>query len=395
MATVATSGGLEISAYPLLSPPLLQHIQEVYEKNDNPNKMFMKACVETIMNEGRPHLPRVRYTRAKRYSDKAGKGEFAASAMAKVARSQIQIWDAAKPSRAKFMGDNEGDVRASGEEEEDDIYLKNFLHLRSSDTFYRSCLDRAPILDENGDAETICSHLYYPPAFNNAFYNPSDRKVYFGDTDPDVFLSFAKNREIITHELGHAVVASTSALIYQGESGALNESLADVFAIMHKHFASKTKAASPGANWLIGDGIVVTPVGLPNQSLRSLFDPGTAYSNHFYLGSDRQPKHMDNLLNTADTSARNDYGNVHSNSGIPNHAFYKAAYADQGNSWEKIGKIWYKALVRSNADDGFVAFAKQTSTIAKSVGGEACENLVKKAWFDVGVSVDARRGVLF
>src|ERR1035437_3062349 len=52
------------------------------------------------------------------------------------------------------------------------------------------------------------------------------------------------------------------------------------------------------------------------------------------------PTHMDHYLHTSA-----DNGGVHTNSGIPNHAFYVASTTLGGNAWEAAGNIWYDALL--------------------------------------------------
>jgi Zn-dependent metalloprotease len=52
---------------------------------------------------------------------------------------------------------------------------------------------------------------------------------------------------------------------------------------------------------------------------------------------------MDKYQKLPDTPS-GDWGGVHINSGIPNFAFYVAAYNMGGYSWEKAGRIWYAVL---------------------------------------------------
>jgi Zn-dependent metalloprotease len=85
-----------------------------------------------------------------------------------------------------------------------------------------------------------------------------------------------------------------------------------------------------------------------------------------------------------------DYGGVHLNSGIPNHAFYLAAYNVGGYAWEKVGRVWYAALcdtalVKINAN--FADFKAATITHAGKLfkGDKAVEEAVKNAWEAVGV----------
>jgi Zn-dependent metalloprotease len=75
--------------------------------------------------------------------------------------------------------------------------------------------------------------------------------------------------------------------------------------------------------------------------------PGTAYIDHPELGTDPQPATMDKYVHLPDTQS-GDWGGVHYNSGIPNFAFYVAAFDMGGNAWEKAGRIWYKAVTGAN-----------------------------------------------
>jgi Zn-dependent metalloprotease len=121
-------------------------------------------------------------------------------------------------------------------------------------------------------------------------------------------------------------------------SGALNESISDVFGSMVKQYnGGQNPVTADQADWLIGEGIFYAKVGI--QALRSMKAPGTAYKNTV-IGSDRQPAHMRDYANLPDTD-EGDNGGVHINSGIPNKAFYLAATSIGGYSWDVAGKIWY------------------------------------------------------
>ena len=78
---------------------------------------------------------------------------------------------------------------------------------------------------------------------------------------------------------------------------------------------------------------------------------------------------------------------MHTNSGIPNHAFYLAATGLGGHSWEKAGKIWYGTLnsKRMIAECDFKLFADITVEVAGALFDESVVNVVQKAWADVGV----------
>jgi Zn-dependent metalloprotease len=79
----------------------------------------------------------------------------------------------------------------------------------------------------------------------------------------------------------------------------------------------------------------------------------------------------------------------HESSGIPNLAFYKAAMAIGGKSWEKAGKIWYQALTgfAPNHNMKMQVFANRTRTLAGSLfsAEPAIKTAVDKAWKAVGL----------
>jgi Zn-dependent metalloprotease len=86
------------------------------------------------------------------------------------------------------------------------------------------------------------------------------------------------------------------------------------------------------------------------------------------------------------TSADN--GGVHTNSGIPNHAFYLAAVALGGYAWEKAGRIWYETLrdKRLKPTATFRQFAHSTVANAALLFGTAERRAVVEAWEAVGIA---------
>jgi Zn-dependent metalloprotease len=80
---------------------------------------------------------------------------------------------------------------------------------------------------------------------------------------------------VIGHELTHAVTAHTTAFVYEGESGALNEHLSDVFGLMVKQRAANVTVDQ--ADWLIGEGCLLP--GVKGVAVRSMKAPGTAYND--------------------------------------------------------------------------------------------------------------------
>ena len=180
---------------------------------------------------------------------------------------------------------------------------------------------------------------------------------------------------MVGHELSHGVVTHTCNLVYQDEPGALNEHVADVFGVLVEQW--KRKRTAKNGNWLVGEAIMGP--GVQAKALRS-FRKEKAYENDPLLGTDPQPKHYSDRYKGSD-----DYGGVHINSGIPNHAFYLAATALGGNAWEKAGAIWYKTLYRLKATSVFADMARETIGAANDLYGASVANEIKGAWKAVGL----------
>ncbi|KAG4438712.1 hypothetical protein IFR05_005792 [Cadophora sp. M221] len=287
--------------------------------------------------------------------------------------------------RKKLLYTEGGDIKVL----EADTSAKEVLeYFGKTFEFYKEVLGRDGIDDAN---LKMIGSLHYddvpgPPGMDNAFWDGDE--MAFGDGDGEIFGSFTKNIDVIGHELTHGVVQFTANLEYEIQSGALNESMADVFGTMIKqYFYPSGKQLASDADWLIGEGIFL-PAITNAKALRSMKAPGTAYNNP-KVGKDRQPATMDGYAKLPNTDA-GDWGGVHVNSGIPNHAFYLASVALGGYSWEKAGKIWYAALCDESLkgiDTGtaFKVFADLTVGYAKSIFDADVEEAVRKAWVDVKV----------
>lgn len=238
------------------------------------------------------------------------------------------------------------------------------------DAFERDSLD--------GRGAALNATVHYGQDYDNAFWDGS--RMVFGDGDGEVFQGFTRSVSVIGHELGHGVIQSASGLIYQGQSGALNESIADVLGVLtEQHLNGQT---AEQASWLVGEGIFTDAV--QGRALRSMLEPGTAYDDD-ELGKDPQPAHMRDYVNTVE-----DNGGVHINSGIPNRAFALAARSIGGNAWESAGLAWYRALTGGlPASAEFTEFAERTIAAAGGIGDNV-EKAVREAWIAVGVIEDAR-----
>ena len=230
----------------------------------------------------------------------------------------------------------------------------------------------------------IASTVHYGIGYDNAFWN--GRQMVYGDGDEDLppeqrlFNRFTISLDIMGHELTHGVTQFETGLLYNGQSGALNETISDVFGILVKQrLLNQTVTES---DWLIGQGLFTENVN--GLAIRSMKEPGTAYNDPI-LGADPQPAHMDDyVVTTADA------GGVHINSGIPNRAFYVMAMEIGGYAWEKTGQIWYAALTeKMSATSDFDDAARLTYEAAGDLFGKGSleQKAVRFGWSEVGLSV--------
>ena len=228
-------------------------------------------------------------------------------------------------------------------------------------------------LDDEG--MPLVATVHYGQDYDNAFWDGA--QMVFGDGDGQLFRRFTLAVDVIGHELTHGVTQDEAQLTYLGQAGALNESLSDVFGSLVKQHALGQTAEQ--ADWLIGVGLFTDQV--QGVALRSLQAPGTAYDDPV-LGQDQQVGHLRDYVET-----REDNGGVHTNSGIPNRAFFLAATALGGAAWERAGSIWYAALrdprLRSTAS--FAAFSAATVRAAQHAYGADAVQAVTQAWRAVGV----------
>jgi Zn-dependent metalloprotease len=250
--------------------------------------------------------------------------------------------------------------------------------------FYMKVFDRDSI-DAHG--MRLDGYVHRGIHYNNAFWD--GQEMVFGDGDGRVFSDFTGSLDVIAHELTHGVTEFTANLEYHKQSGALNESISDVFGSLVKQWSLHQKVDE--ADWLIG-AEVFTPQ-IKADALRSMKSPGKAYNNNL-LGKDPQPDHMDKFMKLPDTE-EGDWGGVHINSGIPNKAFYLTATNIGGFAWEAPGHIWYASLLASNEATDFKSFADTTCAQAGQIYGAGSKEQkgVVAAWEEVGIRIAVSGGV--
>ena len=152
--------------------------------------------------------------------------------------------------------------------------------------------------------------------FENAYWDPERRQMVFGE-------GYAMPLDVTAHEVTHAITEMTAGLEYQGESGALNEAISDIFA----------SNLDPD-DWELGED-------LPGGAIRDMADPAR-------FG---QPAHTDDYQNLPDDV---DHGGVHINSGIPNRAYVNMV---EGIGRDASEQIVYAAVTKHlDSDSGFEDF---------------------------------------
>lgn len=266
-------------------------------------------------------------------------------------------------------------VRSEGQDPvADEAVDEAYDGLGATFDFYLNAYQRNSIDDEG---LPLKAYVHYGSKYDNAFWDGSE--MVFGDGDGELFNRFTIAVDVIGHELTHGVTEDEAGLVYSNQSGALNESISDVFGSLVKQYAKKQTAEQ--ADWLIGEGLFTPQV--QGRALRDMAHPGTAYDDDV-LGKDPQPADMSGYV----TSSQ-DNGGVHINSGIPNRAFYLTASAIGGNAWEAAGHIWYETIrdSRLKANATFASFARLTVRNAQISFGQKEVSAVTEAWKTVGVQV--------
>ena len=217
-----------------------------------------------------------------------------------------------------------------------------------------------------GDGQTIVSIVNVSDedgsSLGNAFYN--SLAIWYGNGD-NTFFPLGRALDVAGHELSHGVVENTANLIYQNESGAMNESFADIFGAMIDR-----------DDWLIGED-VVRPGVFAGGALRNLQDPHNGAANQDF-GRGWQPRHYSERF-----TGPQDNGGVHINSGIPNHAYYR--FAIQVGK-ERAEQVFYRALTTYlTRSSMFTDLRFSVERAAADLYDQTVVNAASQAFADVGI----------
>ncbi len=203
----------------------------------------------------------------------------------------------------------------------------------------------------DGKNKGIHATVHFGARYDNAFFD--GKQLVFGDGDGTDFSALSGALDVVAHEFTHGVTHHTAKLGMEGQNGALNEALSDIFGCFVE------------GNWKMGEAIY-HPKGHA-AALRDIADPHAS----------KNPASMSEYVQTS-----SDNGGVHVNSTIVSHAAYLMARKLPAATVEKI---WSRALSRYlHASADFVDAADATTAAARDLGN-GVETDVHAAWVAVGV----------
>lgn len=236
----------------------------------------------------------------------------------------------------------------------------------------------------NSGISLVSSRVHFGSNYNNAFWYQN--RMSYGDGNGSTFSPLV-TLDIAGHEMTHGVTQYSSNLTYANESGALNESMSDVFGAMVESYARG--GAITADTWKIGEQCY-TPSNGTGDALRYMDNPHLA-GNGGYTADDDPDHYAERYTGTADS------GGVHINSGIGNKAFYLAVVGGThhrsgvtvtGTGATNAARIWYRALtVYMTSGTNFSGARTATLNAATDLfgSGSAPYNTTASAWCAVGV----------
>jgi Zn-dependent metalloprotease len=253
--------------------------------------------------------------------------------------------------------------------------------------FYKSVLQRDGIDDQGMTLLSLvnvtAASMEAPPTLLNAFW--WDGRMWYGQIRRgDRLVSLSRYLDVIGHELTHGVVESTSKLVYQTQSGALNESFADVAGvIINNWYTAADRHDVSTWSWEIGPGL-----RRDGRPLRDFADPSR-------LG---HPDHMDKFraLAPGEVPGRgNDQGWVHFNSSIHNKAVHNLLTLEKNGARaftvEDVAVLTYLGMARLTPRATFTDALQAVVDVAQTYFGGHVDkkskvDAVREAYQMVGIA---------
>ncbi|MGU9538778.1 M4 family metallopeptidase [Clostridium tepidum] len=242
-----------------------------------------------------------------------------------------------------------------------------YVNISKSYDYYKNKLSRNSIDNKGMDVKGF---VHVDKNYNNAFWYGEYDSMFFGDGDGVFFKPFARALDVVGHELSHGVTNKESNLKYEKESGALNESFSDIMG-----------TAIEGKNFVLGEDCWISN-WYNGEVMRDMKDPSRG----------KQPAHMKDFKDLP-VDENNDWGGVHINSGIINHAAYLIAdgFEKMGekNSKDIMAKLFY--IANCYYWDEITDFSKcrnDVVKVAKDLYGDNSREveIVKNAFDKVGIT---------
>ncbi len=238
--------------------------------------------------------------------------------------------------------------------------------------------------DDAGAA--INSYVHFGVNYNNAFWNGSQMVYGDGSGLPSGF-SPLTSLDVCAHEIGHAICQYTADLIYEKESGAMNEGFSDIWAAIIEEYADPHETDAVAKNkWKIGEEIGTNPI-------RRMDNPNIRYQPDTYGGS-----YWVNVTGCTPADG-NDYCGVHTNSGVLNYWFYllctggsgtndlSNAFSVTGIGTAKGADIAYQTELMLTPTSTYATCRTASISAATALYGICSPEVeaVTRAWYAVGV----------
>lgn len=224
-------------------------------------------------------------------------------------------------------------------------------------------------------AAPINAYVHFGNNTFNAQWDHIDQVFWFGDGNGLPLTTL----DIVAHEYTHAITSNSSNLVYQDESGALNESFSDIMGVAVDFFVNGSRANYQLGEQLGSDG-----------PLRDMAHPENFGMPRCYMRS-----------NWYNGSA--DFGGVHTNSSVQNLWFYLLVNGGAMNGcnndpcnttlagvgMDQASEVAFNTLVNyMYSTDGYLEARENSIAAATDITGDPCSKLVREvtnAWFAVGV----------
>lgn len=236
---------------------------------------------------------------------------------------------------------------------------------------------------------TFISQNYMPNAFwNKGSIHFGDGTGNFDESNPYTTL------DICGHEYGHAITETTSSLVYQWESGAINESFSDIWAACITNYAKLHYGSMPGElTWRVAEKC--ENLKLPHAGFRDMANPALFFHPSTYKNLFWKPA----SLTTCNDFKTTDNCGVHTNSGVLNKWFYLITEGESsinsfGYSYTITGlgfgisqKIAYLTSINLPPNATYQTLRTVSTNAAEILYGTGSAELqtVKDAWLAVAV----------